>query len=283
MKKYQIIFGGLSLILLGGMLRFPSLAQATYVPIYFYNYSLTNSVATFDGPSGPSGTKNQTLFGVPPINGKLTQSNLTTSGTSTSSIVSALNPSTVSITQTGTAAGHVPGPGSNYVSENSVLSVDFNGTGHHATFSVIDFQHNMAYRDGDADGDYFSSDLSLTVKNDTTNSTVAYLSVGGYAQYARQQTVTTGNFTSYAPFNADCCLPGPFFLSFVTQSNDVYNISVDMSTQIDGFHPFPGSGLANFQLHANAPEPSTWLLFGTGVLFIGFMGLRKQNALVNKA
>ncbi|MHB1910415.1 MAG: PEP-CTERM sorting domain-containing protein [Nitrososphaerales archaeon] len=31
------------------------------------------------------------------------------------------------------------------------------------------------------------------------------------------------------------------------------------------------------------PEPSAWLLFGTGVLFIGFLGLRKRNVLVNKA
>ncbi|MHB1926720.1 MAG: PEP-CTERM sorting domain-containing protein [Leptospirillum sp.] len=31
------------------------------------------------------------------------------------------------------------------------------------------------------------------------------------------------------------------------------------------------------------PEPSTWLLFGTGVLFMGFMGFRKRNVLVNKA
>ncbi|MHB1934931.1 MAG: PEP-CTERM sorting domain-containing protein [Leptospirillum sp.] len=34
---------------------------------------------------------------------------------------------------------------------------------------------------------------------------------------------------------------------------------------------------------SSTPEPSSWLLFGTGVLSMGFMGFRKPNPLANKA
>lgn len=278
---------------MGGVWSFPSPAYSTPIPIpypiSFYDYSLTDT-ATANGA-----TKSQILTGSPSMTGNLTQSKTTTFGqpfpgigTSTSSIAAALNPASTFITQTLSYTDtslHNHG-GSNFLpTASSVFSVDFNGTGHRAGFYVNYFANDMNNLDGDADFDYFQTDLSLNVtktKMGTHNTTqVAYLN-GFYSP--RTGLLNTGNFTGNVPYNSVglftvCCTPGPFFLTLATQSNTVYTVSLDMNTQLFGGGPasFAGAGSAMFQLVANTPEPSTILLLTSGLAIIALINMKSRK------
>lgn len=100
--------------------------------------------------------------------------------------------------------------------------------------------------------------------------------------------MNTGGFTGNSLYGngfgggTACCLPGLFFLYLATQSNDVYTISADLGTNLIASHNGSISGLTNFQLVANTPEPSTIALFGTGILLMTFIARKKPNHRVNR-
>ena len=299
MKSSRLLSGSLSVLVLGGMWVIPTQVHALpmYSPISFYNYSLVDTATT------SVGTKSQTLSGATPQSGTVTESNPTLSGTPRSSVSATVNPQeipmanppavfsnahpnisiapSISIQQTVTALPFAP-PSASAISK---LSADFTGTGNLATFYVNYFAggiHNN-YGIGDFD-DAFNSNLTLTVTNVTAKNTqIASLNVMGNANEGGSAFVTSSGFILNRYTNSFPST-GPLLLDFATQSNDLYNISVDLSSFIYSSRGNGGgTGLTSFDLIANTPEPSTWLLFGTGMALMGMIGLRSRKGLLTRA
>ncbi|MHB8543686.1 MAG: PEP-CTERM sorting domain-containing protein [Leptospirales bacterium] len=294
MKNLGILFGTLSLVLMGGVWNFPSLVHASPMsyPISFYNYSLTNTVTTT--AESNTGSKTQNLAGSPTLTGNLTDrstlTNLSGTLTSKSSIAAALNPASTFITQTVNThftPNFTPSSGRTFgdsANANSIFSVDFNGTGHRSTFYVIFNPRPTATTTGiDIDGDsspfdYFQGNLSLTVTNQTANKAVVASLVGGYGKSGSMQNMYgfVGGSLPGCPGCGGGNLPGPFFLYLTTVKNDVYNVSVDLNTSLEGRDVF-GAGKTTFDLVANTPEPSTIFLLTTGLAIMALMGVKRQN------
>ena len=302
MKNARLFFGTLSLILLGGLLSLPSPAIALPIsPISFSDYSVADTATTSVGNTPTA--QSQTLTGPPPAgpqSGTVTQNNPTPSAPSSSSITAGINPTEVlktypaqstspyiSIAQTVTALSNAPLAHSSS-SANSVFSADFNGTGNLATFYVNYFAGGIssdphAEGDGDSDFDSFGSNLTLTVQNMTTNTQIASLNVLGNSGEGGSAIINSSSGFILNQYTNEFSSTGPLFLDFATQSNALYQISGDLQSNMGGSPATGGTGLTTFDLVANTPEPSTIALFGTGILLMGFMGLRKQKGRLNKA
>ncbi|MHB8368368.1 MAG: hypothetical protein ACYDBP_01605 [Leptospirales bacterium] len=163
----------------------------------------------------------------------------------------------------------------------SKLSADFKGTGNLGTLYVDYFANSIhsSYSIGDSD-ESFGSSLTLTVTNvSAKNTQIASLNVMGNANEAGSALVNSSGFILNQYTNS-ASFTGPLFLDFATQSNDAYNISINLSSFIDGYNYGGASGLTSFDLVANTPEASTIVLFGTGILLMGLMGFRKWKGLL---
>ena len=261
MIQSRFHFGSLGLLLLAGVCLFPSLAHATISPISFYDYSLVDTVTTTSA-SGSSATKSQTLTGPPPTgpqSGTVTQNNPTSPAPSKSSITAGVNPTdilrpfpvaststNISIAQTVTALGLAPLAHSS-ANANSAFSADFKGTGNYATFYVNYFAGGITtlpHHDRDFDFDSFNSMLILTVTNMTTHTQVGFLNLIGNANEGGETIVMNSSGFSQFPnplgLSSNYTSSGfPFFTDFATQSNDLYQISGDMSSNM-GSSPSTG-------------------------------------------
>ena len=301
MIQSRFHFGSLGLLLLAAVCIFPSPAHATISPISFYDYSLVDTVTT-NSASGSSATKSQTLSGPPPTgpqSGTVTQNNPTSSAPSKSSITAGVNPTdilrpfpvaststNISIAQTVTALGLAPLAHS-FARANSAFSADFKGTGNYATFYVNYFAGGITtlpHHDGDFDFDSFSGSLVLTVTNMTTHAQLGFLDVNGNNNEGGEAFLVSSSGFSQFPnppgLSSGYSSSGfPFFTDFATQSNDLYQISGDMSSSMYGSPSTGGTGLSTFDLVANTPEPSTLALFGTGILLMGVMVSQRRKTI----
>lgn len=297
MKKNRIIIGNLGLLLSGVLLFFPAPAHATG-PISFSDYSVTDT-ATTNGVQ----TNSQTLKGPPPNgpqSGTVTQNNPTSSAPSKSSITAGVNPTdnpvastNISIAQTVTALGLAPLSSSSAFA-NSAFSADFKGTGNVANLYVNYFAGGVISAPHYSSNSpplfpSFGSNLVLTVKNLTTNTLLGSLDVMGNAgKIGEAQVISYSGFSLFdqynigSPYTNGTSSTGPLFLYFATQSTDSYQISGDMSSVMYGNPSTGGTGLSTFDLVANTPEPSTWFLFGTGMILLGLMGHRNRKGLLTK-
>lgn len=276
MKKALALAGNLGLLLVSGLLLHPSSAQATvmYSPISFSNYSVTNTVSA----NGVSSS--QSLVGPSSQSAVLSQPNTTGSGsTSSASIATTVNSQEIlnkmpvqsispvmSITQGLTSPA---GGGLNPVSASSTFNALFSGTGNRATFYVDYFPGTPSGSSG------FTSSLALTVKNNLTGSTLAFLKASNASGTASTDFI--GGAGS-PPISG--ALPGPFFLYLATQSDVTYSISGDLTTNNPGgLLSLGGADAASVDIIANTPEPSTIFLMGTGLALMAFgFAVRRRGA-----
>ncbi|MHB1605091.1 MAG: PEP-CTERM sorting domain-containing protein [Leptospirales bacterium] len=298
MKQSRKIFGCLSLILMGGMCGHLDVANATPSVITFSNISLVNSVTAqnnsqtsqFNFPNSLANADTLTkVVSTAPVFGA--QGQTTSSITTMSPASTKTNPSPDAIfitqslgfsyTQGGGSFNH---PNRYFATENSIFSADFRYTGSHPSLYVNYFPGQISATGSFLYFPNYSSTIVITVKDLSPHPK------GGY--FPGNALLFGDNGASGAPYGmfgftggagpyGNGGFPGPFFLDFTTASPDLYNITVNMQTGLFGSNGFSsGTDSATFDLVANTPEPSTWLLFGTGMALMGFMELRKRKDLL---
>ncbi len=314
MKESRILLGNMGLLLIIGLLSFPSPAHATMMPMYspisFTNYSVTDTVTTNVGTTNTNTTQSQTLAEPGPQSITVSSSNGSAYSISNASITASVNPQeilntssiqsispSISINQTTTESQFNGSPPFHLGSANAISSftADFKGTGNLATFYVTYSPNESSDPNSyqiDLD-DRVNQSLSLVVTNNGNNNIpktqVAFFNAGPFSEAGPYGTTVSTNFTSppfgpYGSFNPPgCCLPGPFFLYFATQLGDTYTVSGSIDTSLSGAHAAATlTAISNFQLVANTPEPSTVILFGSGILLVVATMFRNRKGLLTR-
>ncbi|MHB1757417.1 MAG: PEP-CTERM sorting domain-containing protein [Leptospirillum sp.] len=282
----KFIFGGTTmrplvwLFMIGMILSLPKVANATMLDFTSFDFAATdtNSIASNGGTGNPLNTPNTqstVLFSPTPITYPQTlnyplNATYTNPTNANESITSDLSTTGNISAQGAITLGHNVSVASTFPSSQDIgaaLSsfINFSGnfTGNGSTITIpITVTANFSQSGTVSNG---QADVSIDIGAGGVPFSVNY----------QDSNLSTGSFTKDFTFTPTAGTVYNLFAYSDLSGNVVGNASADLTFLI-------GAPISSTPI-SGTPEPSTWLLFGTGVVLMGFMAARKQKGLLNKA